>query len=282
MRRTLFATFVALALGFAAWTLLGARPAGAAVLDSPAAAPVHLGRGMDRDAALTSKAPPRRVALPAGGVFSYSPARNANRRPLLAVIGASFSAGVGAGSPRFAWPNDLARMLHWRLVDAADPGAGFLNRGTGHLGPFSRLMRRLDLARRSPRVVIVQGGHDDMGFPLSLEKGRARQLITAIEHQAPGARIAVVLTFTARPRPTERALAISRAVAAGARAADPAVILFNPVKSSWDYPRLPGHLHPTKAGYEWLARRLAHLLKKNGCLRPPSMPRYVLSTATLR
>ena len=55
--------------------------------------------------------------------------RGGTARPLLAVVGASFSAGAGAGHPSDAWPEDLARIMHWRLIVSADPGAGYVNPG---------------------------------------------------------------------------------------------------------------------------------------------------------
>ena len=68
--------------------------------------------------------------------------RHPAQRPLLAVVGASFSAGVGAGNREHAWPEDLARIMGWRLAVSADPGAGYVNPGAGHRGPFSRLAAR--------------------------------------------------------------------------------------------------------------------------------------------
>src|SRR5690348_17206972 len=44
--------------------------------------------------------------------------------PTLAVVGASFSAGVGAGTPTRAWPAALGRLLRWRVTVSADSGAG--------------------------------------------------------------------------------------------------------------------------------------------------------------
>lgn len=202
-----------------------------------------------------------------GGIYTYSP-HVAGKRPLVMVIGASFAAGVGAGGPAKAWPEDLARLMGWRLLVAADPGAGYLNPGSGHFGPFSRMLGRLALAKRRPRLVIVQGGHDDLGWWPAVEKQRVEELITTIETEAPGAHIAVLSVFSARERPRRRLWEIDRAVVQGATAADPGVVVFNPIASGWDYPRLPGHLHPNSKGYDWIARRLDHLLRKNGFLSP--------------
>ena len=44
--------------------------------------------------------------------------------PRLAVVGASFTAGVGSGNPDRSWAVLLARLLHWDAVVYGDPGAG--------------------------------------------------------------------------------------------------------------------------------------------------------------
>ncbi len=177
--------------------------------------------------------------------------------PLLAVVGASVAAGVGPGHPRDAWPADLARMLHGRLAVSADPGAGYVNPGAGHRGPFSRLAGRLDLARLNPSVVIIQGGHDDIGQPLSLIRQRVESLVTTIRREVPRARLAVLTVFARGSRPSSAAWATDRVIVAAARQADPAVLVFDPLAGHWHFPRIGDHLHPTAAGDWWIARRLA-------------------------
>ena len=44
--------------------------------------------------------------------------------PALAIVGASFTAGVGSGNPGQSWAADLADLLHWDTVIDGDPGAG--------------------------------------------------------------------------------------------------------------------------------------------------------------
>jgi acyl-CoA thioesterase-1 len=190
-------------------------------------------------------------------VAPRSPARTAPvARPLLAVVGASFSAGVGAGQPGHAWPEDLARIMHWRLALSADPGAGYVNPGAGHRGPFDVLAARLHLARLDPSTVIIQGGHDDIGRPLPLIRSRVESLISAIHREDPHARLAVLTVFP-RGRPDTAAIATNQAIVAAARHADPAVIVFDPIVSHWQFPRIGDHLHPTPAGHEWIAHKLA-------------------------
>jgi acyl-CoA thioesterase-1 len=192
-------------------------------------------------------------------------------RPLLAVVGASFSAGIGAGHPDHAWPQDLARLLHWRLAVSTDPGAGYVNPGAGHRGPFSHLAAHLHLGRLDPDTVIIQGGHDDIGCPLPLLRSRVESLIGAVHREAPRSRLAVLTVFP-RGRPSPAALATDQAIVAAARRADPAVLVFDPIASHWRFPRIGDHLHPTPAGHEWIARHLAAGLRDPGTLDRTSAP----------
>ena len=188
--------------------------------------------------------------------WSGSQRSKAPSRPLLAVVGASFAAGVGAGQPDHAWPQDLARLMHWRLAVRADPGAGYVNPGAGHRGPFARLAAHLHLARLHPSTVIIQGGHDDIGCPLPLIRARVEGLVATIHREAPQARLAVLTVFP-RGKPTPAAVATDQAIVTAARRADPAVEVFDPIASHWHFPRIGDHLHPTPAGHEWIAHHLA-------------------------
>ena len=44
-------------------------------------------------------------------------------RPLLVALGASFTAGVGAGRPSQSWAIRLAELIQWRAVTIGVPGA---------------------------------------------------------------------------------------------------------------------------------------------------------------
>ncbi|HEX4258185.1 MAG TPA: SGNH/GDSL hydrolase family protein [Streptosporangiaceae bacterium] len=208
-----------------------------------------------------------RSGVPSGPAGS----RAHTERPLLAVVGASFAAGVGAGTPDHAWPEDLARTMHWRLALQADPGAGYVNPGSRHRGPFAKLASHLHLARIDPDTIIIQGGHDDIGRPLPLIRARVERLIATIRREAPHARLAVLTVF-ARGRPTPATVATDQAIVAAARHADPAVLVFDPIASHWQFPRIGDHLHPTPAGHEWIARKLAGGLRGHGVLDRLSGP----------
>jgi acyl-CoA thioesterase I len=75
-----------------------------------------------------------------------------------------------------------------------------------------------------------------------------------------------VLTVFPRGRPDPAAIATDQAIVAAARHADPEVIVFDPIAGHWQFPRIGDHLHPTPAGHEWIARRLATAFRRPGLL----------------
>jgi lysophospholipase L1-like esterase len=184
--------------------------------------------------------------------------------PTVAVVGASFAAGIGAGSPEHAWPADLGRLLHWRVVVSADPGAGFVARGDHDRGPFDRLAGALDLPKLQPDLVIVQGGHDDIGASQALIGQRVRELIDTIHRQAPGAKIGVLSVFCDQQGPTKAQRESDSTIVDSARRADPSVLIFDPLAGHWQFPRIHDHLHPTPAGHQDIANRLAAALGHAG------------------
>jgi lysophospholipase L1-like esterase len=221
-------------------------------------------------AAVTLSAPASSAQPPTHAVAVGSPAPA--QRPLLAVVGASFSAGVGAGRPHQAWPEDLARIMRWRLALSADPGAGYVNPGAGHRGPFANLAGRLHLARTDPGTIIIQGGHDDIGRPLPLIRARVEHLIASVHRACPRSRLAVLTVFP-RGVPDPATRATDRTIVAAARQADPAIIVFDPITGHWQFPRIGDHLHPTPAGHEWIAHQLAGGLRADRRLdRATSLP----------
>lgn len=199
-------------------------------------------------------------------------AHTAPRPALLDVVGASFAAGVGAGSRSRAWPEDLARLLHCRLAVSADPGAGYLAPGRASLGPFYRLASRLDLRQRHPWVLIIQGGHNDMRYPPALVRRRVTALVDTVLDASPSTRVGVLTVFSTTRGPVPAAWAADRAIVAGARAADPRVMVFDPLASHWRFARAGDHLHPSPAGDRWIADRLALAMRRDGVVGPGGPP----------
>lgn len=183
----------------------------------------------------------------------------------LAIVGASFTAGVGA-SPDRSWAVALARMLHWDAIVYGDPGAGYVRPGVQRDGPVAAEIGRIDLRAIHPTLIIVQAGHDDIGVPPDLERSRVEQTIAMIRAEAPKARIALVTVFTGL-HPTAAAYQTDTAIVAGATAADNQVILIDPLEAGWRFQRVHDGLHPTADGSSWIAGQVAQVLQDNG-IRP--------------
>ena len=46
----------------------------------------------------------------------------------MAIVGASYTAGIGPDNPAQSWAVRLARLLHWNAVIYGVPGAGYVAR----------------------------------------------------------------------------------------------------------------------------------------------------------
>ena len=177
------------------------------------------------------------------------------------IVGASFTAGVGSGSPGKSWAVVLARRLHWDAVVYGDPGAGYVRAGVGREGPVAAEIARVDLRAVAPALVIVQAGHDDIGVPPRLEQRRVEQAVALIQVEAPHARIALLTVFAGRSRPAA-AYRTDRAIVTAGRAADRNVIIMDPLAAGWTFPRAHDGLHPTAPGSAWIARQVAAILRR--------------------
>lgn len=193
-------------------------------------------------------------------------------RPRLVIVGASFTAGVGSGPSR-SWAVLLARQLRWDAVVDGVPGAGYVRAGAGRpgsRGPVAAEIARAGLRALQPSLVIVQAGHDDIGVPAALERRRVEQAVGVIRAEAPRARIALLTVFPGRPH--RGASRTDRAIVAAARAADPAVIIIDPLAAGWRYAHVRDGLHPTAAGSAWIAGQVAGIMREHGVRTVPASP----------
>jgi acyl-CoA thioesterase I len=186
-------------------------------------------------------------------------------RPLMAVVGASFTAGVGASSPTASWAYLLGGDLGWRAVVKGVPGAGYVRAGKDDMGPVGRLLAEVDLSRSHPSLVVIQAGHDDVGEPQSLIAERETADLEFIRKYAPDARIAIVSVFLRRAtQPSRPDTQTNNTIVATAEKVDPSVIIFNPIAGHWHFKRNRGGLHPDEAGDIWIARHVAEGLVAEG------------------
>jgi lysophospholipase L1-like esterase len=196
--------------------------------------------------------------------------RAPGRVPAMAVVGASFTAGVGPDNSSLSWAADLARHLRWDAVIYGVSGAGYVQTGTYGAGPIARMLGAEDLPGLSPSLVIVQAGYDDVRVPVGLEREQVRRTIELIRAEAPRATIGLVTVFTSPARPIPAGFyRTDSAIVAAARAADPNAIIMDPLTGQWKYQHADGRLHPTAAGDAWIAGKVGAILDAHGVVGHP-------------
>ena len=187
--------------------------------------------------------------------------------PTMAIVGASYTAGVGPHDPELSWAVQLARMLGWNAVIDGVSGAGYVSAGAGGQGPVAQMLARERLAALHPALVIIQAGHNDAGVPPWLERQQVRQAIAFIRAAAPRAQIALLTVFTSQsPSDLAALYQADAAIVAAGIAADPAAIIMDPLAERWSFEHFDGGLHPTAAGDTWIARKAAAILRAHGVL----------------
>jgi len=192
------------------------------------------------------------------------------RVPTMAVVGASFTAGVGPDNSALSWAADLARHLRWDAVIYGVSGAGYEQSGTYGAGPMARQLSTERLPGLSASLVIVQAGYDDVRVPAGLERERVRKTIELIRAEAPRATIGLVTVFTGPDRPVPAGFyRTDSAIVAAARAADPNAIIMDPLTGQWKYQHADGRLHPTAAGDAWIAAKVGAILHAHGIVSQP-------------
>jgi lysophospholipase L1-like esterase len=198
--------------------------------------------------------------------------RSPLHRPTLAIVGGSYTAGVGPSNAMLSWAVDLATNMRWDAVIYGIPGAGYVRTGSGDLGPMARMLTDEQLPRVSPAVVLVQAGYDDGKVPVGIEGQQVRRTVELIMAEAPQAKIGLVTVFTSPARPIPaRFYRIDSAIVAAAKAADPKVIIMDPLTGQWKYQHVDDGLHPTAAGDAWIAGKVEAILHAHGVdSRPPT------------
>jgi lysophospholipase L1-like esterase len=190
--------------------------------------------------------------------------REPRRLPTIAIVGASFTAGTGPDNPLLSWAVVLARLLHWNAVIDGVPGAGYFAGGAGGHGPMTRMLRVEGLPSLAPSVVIVQAGHDDLGVPPGQERAGVRATLGLIHLAAPRARVALLTVFARVQGGTPALQRTDHVIVTSGRAADPEVIVMDPLAGQWKFQHANGGLHPTAAGDAWIARTVLAVLGAHG------------------
>ena len=196
----------------------------------------------------------------------------AHRVPTVAIVGASYTAGTGPDNPQESWAVGLARLLRWNAVIYGVPGAGYVRTGSNDLGPMARMLTDEQLQGLSPALVLIQAGYDDGKVPVGIEGQQVRRTVELIRAEAPHAAIGLVTVFTSPARPIPaRFYRIDSAIVAAAKAADPNVIIMDPLTGQWKYQHADDGLHPTAAGDAWIGRKVDAMLRAHGVDSGPAI-----------
>jgi lysophospholipase L1-like esterase len=193
--------------------------------------------------------------------------RGPHKVPTVAIVGASFTAGIGPDNPEQSWAVDLARQLRWNAVIYGVPGVGYVRTGATGRGPVARMLSQESLRKLAPALVIVQAGHDDIGMPGRLERRRVAAAVNLIHTAAPAARIALLTTFALTLDGSPALRQTDEDIVAAGTTADPDAIVMDPLAGRWKFSRASDGLHPTAAGDAWIARTAAAILLAHG-VRP--------------
>jgi lysophospholipase L1-like esterase len=152
------------------------------------------------------------------GAFVVVPAGTAEAviRPVVAVVGDSYTAAYGAGvakptTTRDAWWRTTAADLGWTPGSVvANPGAGFVDRGT--YGTFAEGLKARPLSRNT-NYVLLQGGYNDRGQSPAAVRAGLHDLLALIAVQAPNAVVVVVGAFLpSAAKFTANYLAVAQAI----------------------------------------------------------------------
>jgi lysophospholipase L1-like esterase len=190
--------------------------------------------------------------------------------PTVAIVGASYTAGIGPDNPEQSWAVALARQLHWNAVIYGVPGVGYVRTGATGRGPIAHMLTQESLRALDPALVIVQAGHDDAGMPAWLERRRVAAAVHLIHTAAPAARIALLTTFAVSLDGSPALRQTDADIVSAGTAADPDVIIMDPLAGRWTFPRAGDGLHPTAAGDAWIARAAAAILLAHGVRPAPA------------
>lgn len=213
------------------------------------------------------KVPPEVIArAEASASSSAAASRSAvEARVEIAVIGDSYTSGSRMDSgPGARWPARLNAAYPWDFADFAIGGTGYLNRGTGDFPTF--VERVPEVVAAQPEVVIVEGGHNDTGFPVGDVQAAAAEVLDELRTGLPDAQFIVVgVIWPGQPPLLVQQLNQGLQIAATQAGA----YFVNPLAEGWfqgESQALIGEdgTHPTDDGHAFLADRFAANLIQAG------------------
>ncbi|WP_157953166.1 SGNH/GDSL hydrolase family protein [Nocardioides allogilvus] len=168
----------------------------------------------------------------------------------IAVIGDSWTVGLGLDDLGDSWPSELAA----RVTVAGFSGSGFSRRAS-HCG--NRAFATRVAATRGADLVVVAGGLNDVDQPTADIRAGFRSLMDSLE----GRRVAVVGPASA----PSRAARVARVDATLAALCEEYGVAYLDT-SAWELSYLSDRLHLTRAGHAAYGKRVASELAARGLL----------------
>ncbi len=191
-----------------------------------------------------------RESPPSGCRTSSTPVTTGS--PTAAVLGDSYTAGLGLAEPRLAWSTLLGRLEGWRTYAEGISGTGLTNSGfCTHADFGARLPKAL---AHHPRILVVQGGLNDTGAPPGAPGAALTRLL---DRSARVPRLVVVGPPAApgEPRP------VLQRIDAEFRAACRPPHCTYVSALGWQLPFQPDRIHLTPAGHMMFAEHVSEALQ---------------------
>ena len=206
------------------------------------------------------------ILLTAAPSFASTPAPDAPRKaPTALFFGDSYFVGGGCSPDASRGMAAIAgRQLGYAPVTRGAGGTGFASANVEY-GIPSYLAQIADgaLDVANPALVVIEGGTNDYGRPLAKIRRNAGKVISIAQRKHPGAKIVL-----AGPMQTYGDFSLSDPIKTTLRqlAKKRGIAFINMQK--WTYGHddwlCSDYVHPTYAGQEMIAARLAQALAKRG------------------
>lgn len=196
--------------------------------------------------------------------------------PVVFVFGDSYTAGTGDTPEERTYATETGRRLGWQVIVGGRAGSGFVSKGR-YGQDFGTLYANQLAWRPAPDMVIVSGGHNDVGRPPDAVAAAAQRLLTDIRSRWPGTHLVLMGPMFGGDAPPAgvRIRDELRNVAATLR-----IPFIDPVQDRWitgnrrkgrgNAPKyiLKDDTHLNPAGNHYIADRLAAKLRELGLAQP--------------
>ncbi len=188
-------------------------------------ASTQLARGSASRAAVVAAAKVHRPTLAAAS--SAPPIRDA------LLVGASYTAGLGATPASNGYAYDLGREPGWRTQIDGVSGTGFLNPGPAGHQTFAERILRLPTTPH-PDLVVFQGGRNDVNYPMAQLRAEAIATANLTRKRFHGAQVVFLGPIPARvPAPADQ-LAVASTLRQAA--VDCKAVFIDPDRAVMDHP----------------------------------------------